>query len=308
MMDIAMQNNDLKSLVTQMYDNLLDLIDQQENTTKKQVVNYLKDAVQTIDSIDDNRLNSMEHAKEAFTNAYEEIANKSISSYKTSNGKFKELTQMHQDTINEYLQENEHIPSITEKFNKIQTQMHDEVLKANQVISQLTKQIKTLEKKSNIDALTKVFNRRALITYLNKICYDKGINYELHLLVLDIDDFKIVNDTYGHIAGDKILIYISNILKKTLRDGDKVFRYGGEEFVIILNRINEETCIKITNRLLELIRVNQLIYKGQNIQVTASIGATKYHDQDTPDIIIERADKALYKAKHNGKNTMVSEA
>ena len=302
-----MKNNDLKSIVTQMYDNLIDLIDHEKDANKDQVVNYLKDAIETINVINDNDLSSIEHAKEAFTNAYKEIADKSLSSYQNTNGRFKELTELHAETMNECLDQHIDLSSITEKFNDIQTHMSDEVFKANQMITQLTKQVKSLEESSNIDALTKVFNRRALISHLSKICSADGINYELHFLILDIDDFKNVNDEHGHIAGDKILIYIANILKKTLRDGDKIFRYGGEEFVIILNRINEATCIKITNRLLELIRSNQLIYKGKNINVTASVGTTKYRKEDNPDSLIARAGKALYRAKHGGKNKMCSE-
>jgi diguanylate cyclase (GGDEF)-like protein len=139
------------------------------------------------------------------------------------------------------------------------------------------------------------------------LCSNSDLPYDFHLLILDIDDFKSVNDKHGHLAGDKVLIFIANILKKTLRDGDKVFRYGGEEFVIILNRIDDEHCHKVTKRLLELIRSNKLIYKGEGLRVTMSVGATKYSAGDTPDSIIARADKALYKAKARGKNQMVSE-
>jgi len=302
-----MQNEDLKSLVTQMYKNLISTIDEQEYATKEQVVDFLKDATLTIESIDNDDINSVEHAKNSFTNAYKEIAKNSLTSYKNTNGRFEELTKMHQDTISECNAEQIDLPTITEKFNEIQLHMNVEVKKANETISQLNRQVKELEAKSNLDALTKVFNRRAMITYLNKLCSKSGISFELHLLILDIDDFKQVNDKYGHVAGDKILIYIANILKKTLRDGDKIFRYGGEEFVIVLNRIDDKECLLITQRLLELVRSNKLIYKGHNINVTTSIGTTKYIDGDTQDTLITRADKALYKAKHSGKNKICTE-
>ena len=302
-----MQNDDLKSLVTQMYDDLLNYIDLEENTTKEQVVEYLKDAVNVLESLNEDEIDSIKHAKLAFTNAYKEIASKSISSYKDTSGKFKELTQMHEKTLNECHEQHINLPKLTKKFDDIQQHMNDEVIKANSIISQLTQQVKQLEETTQIDALTKVFNRRALIKYLEKICSTKRENYNPHLLILDIDDFKRVNDTHGHIAGDKILIFIANILKKTLRDGDKIFRYGGEEFVIILNRIDDAKCSSITLRLLELVRQNKLIYKGKNIQVTTSIGATKYRTGDTPDAFIARADAALYRAKVSGKNRMFSE-
>ncbi|NPA66632.1 MAG: GGDEF domain-containing protein, partial [Epsilonproteobacteria bacterium] len=101
------------------------------------------------------------------------------------------------------------------------------------------------------------------------------------------------------------LIFIAQILKKLLRDGDKIFRYGGEEFIIILNRISTQECIIITERILKQISANKLIYKGDTINVTASIGITKYNENDTPETLINRADIALYEAKNSGKNKIV---
>jgi len=297
-----MRKDDLKSLVTQMYENLLEKIDLEENADKTQVINYLKDSIDIFSDISEHRLESIERAKLAFTDEYKELTHKALKAYSNTNSKFEELANIHDEAIEECNEEIVNIPTVTEKFSSIQGQMTDEILHANQIISQLTKQVKTLEKSSNIDSLTKVYNRRALTSYLDDVCAKNGIPYELHLLILDIDDFKIINDQHGHIAGDKILIFIANILRKTLRDGDKVFRYGGEEFIIILNRTNDKHCQNITTRLLEIIRSNKLIYKGNNLFVTMSIGSTKYKNGDTPDELISRADKALYRAKENGKD------
>jgi diguanylate cyclase (GGDEF)-like protein len=298
-----MKKDDLKSVVERMYDNLLQNIDSQEDVNKEQVIEYLHNAIDVVAHIDE-RLDSIEQAKASFNNAYKEIANKGISSYQHTNEKFEQLSQIHEQTISECSEGIIDIPTISSKFNEIQEHMVDEVKKANIIISKLNAQIQTLERDSNLDALTKVFNRRALSTHLSNICTKKGIPYELHLVILDIDDFKIINDTYGHIAGDKILIFIANILKKTLRDGDKIFRYGGEEFVLILNRIDAIHCRKILERLLELVGKNKLLYKGESIDVTISIGATVFVDDDTPDSLLERADKAMYAAKQAGKNTI----
>lgn len=302
-----MEKEDLKSLVTQMYNNLVENIDSQDNANKEQVVDYLRDAVNIVAGLNDDQISSIEHAKSAFDNAYKEIASKGISSYKHTNERFEQLTQMHEETLNDCSNDMINLPSITEKFNEIQSHMTDEVKKANNIISKLTAQVDALEKDSNLDSLTKVFNRRALTTYLNNVCAKKEIQYELHLIMLDIDDFKVINDTYGHIAGDKILIFIANILKKTLRDGDKIFRFGGEEFVLILNRIDSEHCLKIAKRLLDLINKNKLLYKGESINVTISMGSTIFVQHDTSDSLLSRADKALYSAKQAGKNTIRTE-
>jgi len=302
-----MNKDDLKSLVTQMYENLLENINQQEMANRDHVVTYLRDSIDIISNLSDDKINSIEHAKSAFNNAYEEIANKSISSYKYTNDRFEQLTQMHEKTLSSCSETSIDVPAITEKFNDIQTHMLDEVKKANDIISQLSSQVKILEKDSNLDSLTRVFNRRALSKYLENVCSQQNFNHELHALILDIDDFKNINDTYGHIAGDKILIFIANILKKTLRDGDKIFRYGGEEFVLVLNRIDTSHCKKIASRILDLIGKNKLIYKAKSLSVTVSIGPTIFSSGDTPDTLIARADKALYQAKADGKNRICSE-
>ncbi len=302
-----MQKDDLKSLVTQIYHNLLEEIDAQEDATKEQVVTYLKDAASVVSNINCDQIDSIEHAKLAFMNAYKEIADKSLTSYENTNERFKELTEMHQETIAECYDKHIDLKSITTKFNEIQSHMTEEVNKANMVISELSQQVKTLEETSNLDHLTKVFNRRALTSHLDMVCAKENISDQLHLLILDIDDFKMINDKYGHVAGDKILIFIANILRKTLRDGDKIFRYGGEEFILVLNRISMDQCKTIAERLLELVRSNRLIYKGENINVTISIGCTELKTHDNPDSIVSRADKALYRAKHNGKDQMQTE-
>lgn len=302
-----MEKDDLKSLVTQMYENLLDNINHQSEANKEQVIEYLRDSVDVISNISDDKIDSIEHAKLAFNNAYKEIANKGISSYQHTNDRFEKLAQMHEETLSTCDGSGINIKAMTEKFTDIQEHMIDEVQKANEIISKLSEQVNVLEKDSNLDALTKVFNRRALSKYLNNLCSRNNLNYELHLLILDIDDFKVINDTHGHIAGDKILIFVANILKKTLRDGDKIFRYGGEEFILVLNRIDIVHCQKIASRILQLISKNKLIYKGASLGVTVSIGSTILSETDTPDELIARADRALYKAKSNGKNQIQME-
>lgn len=299
-----MQNDDLKFLVSQLHNHLITLIDEEEHATKEQLLEHLQNTISTIKTMDDDDIDSSEHTKEVFLNAYKAISQQSLSSYEDTNGRFKELTHKHEETLTEYQDQEINFSVISQKFTEIHNDMNEEVKKANKTIQDLNHQLKTLEEESTVDALTKVYNRRALISYLEKMCQKNDTNFQPHLLMLDIDDFKAVNDTYGHIAGDKILIYIANILKKTLRDGDKIFRYGGEEFVVVLNRIEHEMCKTITNRLLKLIQSNTLIYKGHNIRVTASIGATIYKKNDTPDTLISRADKALYKAKNSGKNKL----
>lgn len=298
-----MQNEELKSLVTKMYDNVLNLIDIQETTSKDQLIHYLNDAIKTVESIKDDDIKS---AKFIFEEPYKEIASSSISSYKFTNSKFEKISKLHKKTLADCHNDQIDLPSLTEKFSEIQQHMSDEVNRANNIISLLSTQVKELEKASNIDALTKVLNRRALDTYLTQLC--KTIEKQnFHLLLFDIDDFKLVNDNYGHTTGDKVLIYLANRIKKALRGEDKIFRYGGEEFVVILHNVNDSKCKATSTRLLELIRESKLIYKGNNLSVTVSIGTTPHNEGDSPEMLLNRADKALYSAKKSGKDKICSE-
>ena len=297
-----MQKEELKSLAKEMYKNLVRTIDEQDKVSIQQLVNYLIDAAEAMGRIEDDDITTLEYAKSTFSNAYKDIATQGLVHYKTTNDNFLEISCVHTQVLNDCDNEKIDLPEMKTKFKDIQEHMVKEVEKANKIITELSSQVRNLEQKSNIDPLTKVFNRRALNTYLNKICDEATSEFNIHMLMLDLDDFKKINDTYGHVAGDKILIFVSNILKQTLREGDKVFRYGGEEFIIILNRTDNVFCQKVANRILQLIRANNLIYKGETLHVTASIGTTMFVKGDTPDSFISRADKALYQAKENGKN------
>ena len=302
-----MTKNELKSLTDEMCSSIKGLIKQNEDLTKESLSDFLVNSAALISDMSQDELDSYQKSKNTLIKDFKEIADKCLTSYEQTNSKFSQLSQMHADTIDECEANHIDLPKITSKFSEIQIHMFNEVKRANSIISELTEQVQTLEKKSNLDSLTKVYNRGALNNYLTDLCANATTNYDTHMLILDIDNFKNINDSFGHVAGDKILIFISNILKKTLRDGDKVFRFGGEEFIVILNRIDEEHSMKIGNRILKLISGNKLIYRGQNIGVTASIGATKFKLGDTQDTFIARADSALYKSKHNGKNQLTME-
>ena len=302
-----MARDELVSLIDELCLSIRDFLYNNEDVQKEQLAAYLKNSAKLIADISQHELSSYSKDKNLLADSYKDIAKDCLTSYEKTSTNISKLSEQHQEAIAKCEAEPIDLPMITSKFNEIQDHMIDEVARANSIISNLTSQIKDLEEKSNIDPLTKVFNRGALDSYIKELCDNVNKNYETHLLVIDIDDFKQINDKFGHIAGDKILIYISKILKRTLRDGDKVFRYGGEEFMVVLNRIQMEQCKIIANRLLKLIGENKLIYKGNTIGVTVSIGATQLKVGDTPDSFISRADKALYSSKHSGKNKLTME-
>ncbi len=153
------------------------------------------------------------------------------------------------------------------------------------------------------DDLTQVFNRRHLFTVLEheKALVDRG-GYFFSICIFDLDDFKQVNDTYGHEMGDQVLHTIAQSVQRTLRVIDCIARYGGEEFIIVLpdSEINDAgICAERVRALVE-----HLVFTGAigNFKVTVSLGVATYQPGERISEVINRADKALYRAKAGGKN------
>ena len=159
---------------------------------------------------------------------------------------------------------------------------------------------KTIEELSNKDKLTNVYNRGKLDNLLEKeIRYSRRYNIQFALIMIDVDYFKDINDKYGHLEGDKVLIQISQILEKLTRETDHIGRWGGEEFLIICPNSDIEQGKRVAIKLKEYIENHDFEI---NKKITASFGITNYIKEDDANDILERADKALYEAKNKGRN------
>jgi diguanylate cyclase len=153
---------------------------------------------------------------------------------------------------------------------------------------------------SSTDYLTKLYNRKEIdsLLKLNEEIYISSKD-NFSLILLDIDDFKMVNDTYGHLVGDDVLINISNILLKFTRKTDSVGRWGGEEFIIICPNTNIEDASKLAEKLRDKISKYQFEKVGHK---TASFGVVSYREDDSLNELLARVDDAMYLAKSKGKN------
>ena len=161
-----------------------------------------------------------------------------------------------------------------------------------------------------LDPLTLVGNRAALDSALHReLQLAERHHHDLSLLMIDVDYFKAINDKYGHIRGDQVLKDIAAIIQSVCRSSDVTFRYGGEEFVVILGKTNTRGARVIAERIRAHIANLHLEHNGEPVHPTVSIGiATHKHDQkDHVKNLFERADIALYKAKAEGRNRVVSE-
>ncbi len=162
-----------------------------------------------------------------------------------------------------------------------------------------------LHELATIDGLTGVYNRREFNRYLHneieKMNREQG---SLSLLMVDIDHFKKLNDTYGHQSGDDALRQVSALLKREMRPGDIVARYGGEEFAVILPRTISLDAVMVAERLCRTIAAQDIhIQNGRSIKVTASLGcATFPKHADSEEGLMSKADAALYRAKESGRN------
>lgn len=161
-----------------------------------------------------------------------------------------------------------------------------------------------LEKLSSTDQLTSINNRRKFMDILqNELERAKRFKHTFLLLSIDIDSFKSINDTYGHPVGDQALIYVANLLNKSLRQVDTVGRVGGEEFGAIIPEINDQYSTSFLDRLINSFNTNQFTSNNINLKITVSIGVSRFPDCGSNlEDLLNKADEALYRAKHNGKN------
>lgn len=169
--------------------------------------------------------------------------------------------------------------------------------------TQLRDRIKEEREMSQIDALTGIPNRAAYEQRL-KIEVARWQRYGTPLVmgVWDLDFFKRINDTYGHQAGDKVLVATARLLRSSTRETDFVARYGGEEFVMLLPETSLDDAKGVADKVRELIKQSGFHFRGEPVKVSASCGLSLFSEGDTPETVFERADQALYRAKEAGRN------
>lgn len=155
------------------------------------------------------------------------------------------------------------------------------------------------------DKLTNIYNRRSFEARLTQDIKDYyEFQTELSVIIFDVDHFKFVNDTYGHQAGDHVLVLLAEVVKNALRDQDILARYGGEEFVVLLPNTSVNGSKEIAEKLRKVVQDTCFDTTTDQIQITISLGIASICDVKNPNLdnLIKSADDALYYAKHNGRN------
>lgn len=158
---------------------------------------------------------------------------------------------------------------------------------------------------SNTDSLTKIYNRRFGMRRLNEeISRANRSESDLGVILIDIDDFKNINDTYGHVAGDHVLVEFTKLISSHLRKEDIFIRYGGEEFLIVLPETNKDGVSIASEKIRRLVEKHKFTFQEETFHITVSLGGVVYPKPQFCEVesLIDAADKKLYESKNTGKN------
>jgi len=178
------------------------------------------------------------------------------------------------------------------------------VLRERNITKERALMLARLQDLAITDGLTKLYNSRYFYKQLDsEVNRAKRYNHPLTLLFMDIDYFKRYNDTYGHLEGDKVLFSIGKIIKSCLRKMDTAYRYGGEEFTVILPETNRGEVMTVAKRIKDAMENEKFSPQSEkSISITISIGATEYCPDERISTLVQRADKAMYLSKQRGRN------
>lgn len=178
---------------------------------------------------------------------------------------------------------------------------------AEKRIDELTAELDYIGQVAHQDYLTGALNRRGMDEALERE-FNRADRHNTTLCVamLDIDHFKKLNDTLGHTTGDEALTHLVKVLKEVLRTTDVLARYGGEEFIIILPDTPKDEAVKVITRVQRELTKNFFMHNNERVLITFSAGVAERVGDETPEVLIPRADAALYKAKHSGRNRVIA--
>jgi diguanylate cyclase len=242
--------------------------------------------------IQENILQIKEHIDNA--NSINDLAEKVSDNLECISTNLKEFKEKEQQRLHE--------------SEKRVTQLKTELMQTESFAEELKISLSFQKYRAKHDSLTGLPNREAYDEHIIEAYrrWERGFG-ELSIAVADIDFFKNVNDTYGHLAGDKVLKKISSILKSSVRSVDFVARYGGEEFVLIFERTELEDATQIAEKLRKAVQDCEFHFKSTPVEVTISFGLTETKSNDSIEDIFARADDALYEAKKGGRNQVISQ-
>jgi diguanylate cyclase len=235
----------------------------------------------------------------------------------------REATHDYSDTLNDFTQRitGEESPDeiksmlseVEQDTNKMLEQnekLEDELNQSSKVMEELRRDLELVRREALTDGLTGLSNRKSFDAEIERMVNEaQKEESTISILMLDIDHFKSFNDNYGHQIGDQVLRLLARTLTEGIKGKDRAFRYGGEEFVILLPETNLTSAVAVANSLRKALASKDVINRasGEKLgRISMSIGAAEYFDKESVESLIERADSALYTAKQNGRNQVAA--
>lgn len=284
---------------------------------RSELQDFLQQLTNQLELIDDHIQEDLNHNREAYK-SNQEFGKEVDGQMRNMETDVRDATALEdlKDVVSSRLMDiQKHMDSFKEREEKRNEEMENRVEILNERLStvesesdQLKDKIAEEQQNAIRDALTGVPNR---LGWNQRIEQEysrwKRYNTPLSIIVWDIDDFKKVNDTYGHNAGDKVLTTVAHVLRDKIRDTDFLARFGGEEFITLLPETTIDAAIIAAEKLRKAIEGCEFHHGDSPVLITASAGLTEFKKGDTEDSVFERADKYLYIAKHAGKNRCVSD-
>ncbi len=309
---------DPKTSVSKMVAATADLIMQMRvrlQTEKQELEQFLAEISKHLTALDiDIQITSRLRDESAVSlQKYDENLENEVRGLETGAGETSEL-----DSLKELVEER--VKTIRLHMGAFRKSEEQRNSTAQETIQKLTDRIKDMEQETQLlrEQVEKEHNsavRDTLTNIPNRLAYEERIASEIErckrykssmaFVVWDIDHFKGINDHYGHIAGDKVLSVIAEVLRKNLRAADFIARYGGEEFVVIMPETEIDKAQAGCEKIRVAIESCNFHYRDTSVPITASCGYTSYIEGDDKESLFERADKALYQAKENGRNQCV---
>ena len=194
------------------------------------------------------------------------------------------------------------LESMTDNYSKIE----QELMGYKNEVAQLNENIRKYRQETITDHLTGLNNRKYMDIKLNEeIIRHSRHNQPFCIMLMDIDDFKKINDIYGHVVGDQVIKHLSSVIKAHVRKSDFSFRYGGEEFLILLLNTDIENSVRIAEQIRQKVETTNFSLKDKKFVITITVGVAQYIKGETSEAFIERADKNLYNGKKMGKNRVI---
>jgi diguanylate cyclase len=265
----------------------------------------IDDEVKKISGISDKRFENIQTTSSKLSDVAGEIENdiseeQNIENLKDSVKSHVIMIRHHMDSFltEENTQQNYSV--------EVVQQLAKELLNVKREADELREQLEKKRLQATHDTLTRIPNRLAYDEWIEQE-HDRFTKYDTPfvLMVWDVDFFKRVNDEFGHQAGDKVLRIIAQMITENIRDADFVARYGGEEFVVVLPGTLQDAAMKVANNIRLAIEACAFHFRDKPVKVTASAGIAEIQENESVQMLFERADKALYKAKDSGRNICI---